>query len=227
MLTQRRRARGRTVASRLGVVGAVGGLILFVTPAANAACVWCDETGCHVTTGPCPPPPPPPPPHKPHNRCKYGGSGDPSGAIANPGTKVGVLSGGPFVVADVFVGDSTHTTTNPMSATATCHMKVGGTGHYDEPDSVSMSASGTAVVLVPPTLVSFAASSTDPVWECTTVTVRDAEGRSATYYEDDVTGDFTLDASTAQCALAISQQVSPQEVCDLIPLVCDMPVLKP
>ena len=38
------------------LVGAVaGGMLMLAGPAANAVCYWCDETGCHVTTGPCPP----------------------------------------------------------------------------------------------------------------------------------------------------------------------------
>ena len=167
--------------------------------------------------------------------CGFSSSDDPTGTVANPGTQVGEIDGGPIAVADLPTVDDSVTPPdvswdfagNPASGTISCALQVGGTGVYAEADAVSASASGTVVVYLPPTLISYQAGATDPVWSCTTWTLTDAHGDSETIYLDDATGEFSTDASTATCALAISQQIPPQEVCDAAPAVCDLPVVKP
>jgi hypothetical protein len=167
--------------------------------------------------------------------CGFSSSDDPTGAVANPGTQVGELDGGPIAVADLPNVDTTTTPPtvtfdtggNPASATITCALQVGGTGLYTDADAVSASASGTVVAYLPPTLVSYQASATDPVWSCTTWTLTDAHGASQTLYLDDTSGNFLTDPAAAHCALAISQQIPPQEVCDAAPPACDTPVVKP
>jgi hypothetical protein len=185
--------------------------------------------------------------------CGFGSSDDPTGTIANPGTQVGELDGGPLAltdtpanftptVIDVPEPDPANPTGslpsvtpgtvepdpsdngNPVSGTLTCALQVGGTGAYTEPDAVSASASGIGVIYLPPSLISYQAGATDPVWVTTTVQVVGANGDgSATYYYDYASGDWTTDESAAQGDLAISQQVPPQEVCDAAPPVCAVP----
>jgi hypothetical protein len=194
--------------------------------------VWVDSTGVHV--GPCPPPPPPPPDAAGFG-CGFASNDDPTGAVANPGTQVGEISGGPVLVADLPAVDDTVTppvvsfdvTGNPASATITCALQVGGTGVYTDADAVSASASGTVAVVLPPTVISYQATATDPVWSCTTWVLTDADGYSETLYLDDTTGEFSTDPTTARCALATSQSENP---CDIDPTApgCTLPdAIKP
>jgi hypothetical protein len=163
--------------------------------------------------------------------CGFGSSDDPTGTVANPGTQVGEVDGGPIAVADLpTVSDSTPPVVtfdvggNPASGTITCALQVGGTGVYTDPDAVSAAASGTVVVYLPPTLISYQAGLTDPVWSCTTWTLTSGSGETDTLYLDDATGEFSTDPATATCALATSQQIPPQEVCDAAPPACgDIP----
>jgi hypothetical protein len=167
--------------------------------------------------------------------CGFASNDDPTGAIANPGTQVGEVDGGPVVVADLPWIDNADpdgdgipdyadvdTNGNPASATITCALQVGGTGVYADPDAVSASASGAAVVYLPPTVISYQATATDPVWSCTTWTITDGNGASVTLYADDVTGNFSTDPTTAKCALATSQSENP---CDIDPTApgCTLP----
>jgi hypothetical protein len=143
--------------------------------------------------------------------CGFTSSNDPTGIVANPGTQIGEMDGGPIAVADLPNVDGTtspptvtfDTTGNPASATITCALQVGGTGTYAEADAVSASASGTAAVYLPPTVISYQATGTDAVWSCTTWTLTDANGDTETLYLDDTTGEFSTDPATAVCALAI------------------------
>jgi hypothetical protein len=220
----------------LALAGLMPALFLVAPQPAQASggiCVWFDETGMHV--GPCPPPPTTPPPSAAGFLCGFASNDDPTGAIANPGTQVGEIDGGPVAVADLPSVDDAVTppvvtwdvTGNPASATITCALQVGGTGTYAEGDAVSASASGTAAVYLPPTAISYQATATDPVWSCTTWTLTDADGNSETIYADDVTGEFSTDPTTAKCALATSQSENP---CDIDPTApgCTLPdAIKP
>jgi hypothetical protein len=138
--------------------------------------------------------------------CGLTATTDPTGGVAQPGQWVGEVHGGPFAVADLATDDAVSGLTgNPASATVTCATQVNGTGRYTDPDAVSASASGTAVVTLPPTAVSFYAGGTDSVWLCATLVATDAHGESETLYFDDTTGDWAADPGWATCALAVSQ----------------------
>jgi hypothetical protein len=158
--------------------------------------------------------------------CGFASNDDPTGAVANPGTQVGELDGGPVAVADLPDTSTTppsfDATGNPASATITCALQVGGTGLYTDADAVSASASGTVVVYLPPTVISYQATATDPVWSCTTWVLSDANGATDTLYLDDTTGNFVTDPATAHCALATSQSENP---CDIDPTApgCTLP----
>jgi hypothetical protein len=141
---------------------------------------------------------------------------DPSSVVPDGSPQKGQLDGGPVAVADLPYVDDTlappavlfDTTGNPASATITCALQVGGTGGYADTNVVdaSASASGTVVVYLPPTVVTYAAAATDPLWVCTTWTLTDANGDSETLYLDDATGEFSTDPTTARCAHVTSQQ---------------------
>jgi hypothetical protein len=121
------------------------------------------------------------------------------------------VDAGPVAVADLPALDSAgphpltwDATGNPATATVTCAVQVAGTGHFTDPDAVAVSASGTGVVYLPPTLVSFATTFTDTLYLCTTWTLTDAHGDTATYYVDGATGDLSTDPATALCAASVS-----------------------
>jgi hypothetical protein len=141
-----------------------------------------------------------------------------SGAARQPGQQDGEEDGGPVVIADLptIGADSPRrdwdVTGNPASGTITCAVQVGGTGVYTDADAASASASGTVVVYLPPTLVSFFAAPTDAVWSCTTWTLTDAHGDSETLYLDDTTGEFLTDPAAATCALVITAETPPPPV---------------
>jgi hypothetical protein len=148
--------------------------------------------------------------------CGFTSSDDPTGAVGQPGQQIGEVDGGPILVADLpAIDDQTppnvtfDATGNPASATITCSIQVGGNGSYLNASAASGSASGTVVVYLPPTEITYFAAPTDAVWSCTTWTLTDANHDSVTLYLDDTTGEFTEDASAATCALAISQDVTP------------------
>jgi type 1 fimbria pilin len=148
--------------------------------------------------------------------CGFTSSDDPTGAVGQPGQQIGEVDGGPVAVADLPTVDDTVTPPavsvtggNPESGTITCAIQVGGTGVYTDADAASASASGTAVVYLPPTEITYFAAPTDNVWSCTTWVVADAAGGSDTLYLDDTTGEFVTDPAAAHCALAISQEVTP------------------
>ena len=169
--------------------------------------------------------------------CGFNTTDDPTGLVANPGTQVGETDAGPVVVAALPGIDDTTTpptvdtsplADNPAAAQVICDIQVGGTGTFAEPDaSHVVSAKGTAVAYLPPTAISYQATSSDAVWSCSTWRLFDAAGASVDLYADATTGEFSTDATTAKCDLAISQEIPPQEVCDAAPPVCDLPVVKP
>ena len=129
---------------------------------------------------------------------------DPTGLVGQPGQRIGEVHGGPFAVAALPSTAGFDVTANPVSATLTCAVSIGGSGAYTDADAVSASASGTGVVTLPPSEVSYFAGDNDPVWVCTTITVTDAHGVSETRYYDDTTGEFSTDPATAVCALQVS-----------------------
>src|SRR4051794_28479057 len=85
---------------RYVVAAMTAGMIVAHASAAHAIgwCIWCDDSGCHIAPS-CPPPPPPPPPPAAGTLCAFVSSDDSTGTLANPGTQVGELDGGPLVLA--------------------------------------------------------------------------------------------------------------------------------
>lgn len=133
---------------------------------------------------------------------------------AGPDEYMGEIDGGPVAAADL-----TDLAADPVSVTITCALQVGGTGTYAEPDDVSASATGSVVTYLPPTPMSYVRPPHVWVWLCTTWTVTDAHGTTATYY-DDSTGEFSTDPTTAHCSLPTGDQKPAQEICDLAWPVC-------
>jgi hypothetical protein len=139
--------------------------------------------------------------------CGFASSDDRTGAVGQPGQQIGEVYGGPVAVADlpasldpVFWDEFG----NPASGTITCAIQVGGTGAYADADGASASASGTVVVYLPPTEITYFnfAAPPDPVWLCTTWTLTDGHGDTDTLYHDYSTGRWTTDPYAAQCAFA-------------------------
>src|SRR4051794_14666410 len=97
--------------------------------------------------------------------CGVVSSDDPTGAIANPGTQVGYLESGPVVVNE--------------SGTLTCSVQVGGSGQHSDADAQSISRSGSGVVILEPTLMSYQTTAQYPVFVCT-----EWSGPSGTWYMD-------------------------------------------
>lgn len=133
--------------------------------------------------------------------CGYSSLTDPT---AEEGTQLGEIDGGPIVVADLprvdVHGDPTlswDVLGNPASATLTCDLQLNDQTHGG-PNTVSLSASGTTVVVLPPTTTSYALSVNDTVHLCTSVTVTDARGDSGTFYWDAWEQEWTTD-STVPC----------------------------
>ena len=141
--------------------------------------------------------------------CGFSSTDDPTGQVVNPGTQVGEIDGGPFVVADLpDPADPTafDVTGNPATGVITCALQVNGTGAFADADAVTVSSQlfNTVVVYLPPTAISYAAGPLDNVYECTTWTLTDAHGDTETLYYDDVSGEFQTDSTLATCSLAIS-----------------------
>ena len=153
--------------------------------------------------------------------CGYWSTSDPTGAIEHF-IQVGEVAGGPVAVADLPHVTSTNpptavldTTGNPASATIVCAVQVTGNGVYTDPDATSASASGTAVVDLPPTLISYMAGVNDPVYLCTTLVLTDANGDTDTLYRD-YSGAWRTDPSTTYCTYATHTTVcrTRSPVCD-------------
>ena len=165
--------------------------------------------------------------------CGFGSSDDPTGTIANPGTQVGEIDAGPVAVA--VLPDIDDTTTpptidpshaiagNPASATILCDIQVNAPTHAGA-NAAHAENTGTVVVYLPPTVISYQAVATDDVYMCTAWVLTHTGGAPETLYLDDATGDFLTDPTVATCSLAISQEVPPQEVYDtLCPIAANVP----
>jgi hypothetical protein len=154
------------------LVGAIaGGMLMLAVPAANALCFYCDETGCHATSGPCPPPPPSQEAmtneghgHKPKSTrsAGVGYTGDCQLLAFNDTTPGGSLGGNDVwdgaVHADAVANDA-----GPISAT--CSIKVNGA----DQGVVLDAGTGTGFVAAAGR-VTLTAAVTDTVSVCTNVT---------------------------------------------------------
>jgi len=116
--------------------------------------------------------------------CAFTATEDPSPEVP-PGTRTGTVAAGPIVVAD-----QGNLAGNPVSGTVTCTLKVGAV-------SMPFSAAGTGAIVLPPTLVSFVATPSTPVYVCTRLALTSAGGGTTTYYWDAQDG-WTTDAA-ADC----------------------------
>ena len=123
-------------------------------------------------------------------------------SISNPqaevGTQTGELDGGPLELINEETGAL-------ETATLTCTIQVNSAIHNGTSnDAVSASASGTGVVVLPPTVVSYQAGAADPVYLCSQITF--SGGVTLYWHSSDdptVEGHWSVDA-TSTCSLAIS-----------------------
>ena len=119
-----------------------------------------------------------------------------AGSIPNPqaedGTQTGEISAGPVTLLD--------SNGNVRSGTLTCTIQLNSAIHNGTSnDAVSVSAHGTGVVAMPPTVVSFQAGDDQPVYLCTQFT-----------YDGDVT---LYHRSTSGSRLAGSWSTDPNSTC--------------
>lgn len=116
--------------------------------------------------------------------CQFAAAEDPY-PEAPENTRTGIVSAGPIVAAD-----QGNLNGNPVRGTVTCTMRAGSS-------TVPAAASGTGVILLPPTLLSFTALPSTPVYVCTKLDLVASGGGTATYYWDAQDG-WTTDAA-ADC----------------------------
>jgi hypothetical protein len=124
-------------------------------------------------------------------------------SVTDPGTEggdvqTGELDAGPLLAVD--------NATPPAAQTGTvkCTIQVGGATHAAPDNGASASASGTGVIVLPATLVSYNSPANVPVYLCTQFTY----SNGTTIYFDDsndpaVEGDWTDDPNS-DCGLATS-----------------------
>jgi len=115
--------------------------------------------------------------------CGFSAMNDPTGDTSATGQFVGEIDGGPYAAADL------------ASLTLTCALQLG-TGAYADPDAVSATASGTGVVVLAPTPITFPAGY-EPIYTCTELTVG-----AVTYYYDGPSDTYLTDRDAARCDLA-------------------------
>ena len=148
--------------------------------------------------------------------CGTAGSDDPTGTIANPGTVVAEIDGGPItaVNADDPLFD--------LRVWIVCDIQVNVPTHAGF-NAAHAEGWGYGVAYLPPTIVSYPAVATDDVYLCSEVWVFTGEGHVSVYY-DDTSGEFLTDPNVATCSLLLSQEIPPQEVYDsFCPLAANVP----
>ena len=150
--------------------------------------------------------------------CGTTGSDDWTGVIANPGTVVGEVDGGP--IAAVNADDPLF---DPR-VWIVCTIQVNAPTHAG-PDAVYEERWGYGVAYLPPTIVSYQAVATDDVYLCTEIWVFTEDGHLSVYL-DDATGEFSTDPNTATCSLTIRQEIPPQWGGDTFcPLAANVPAV--
>ena len=121
-----------------------------------------------------------------------------------------ILSGGPIVAATLptmYPALFRDTFANPVSVTLTCTVRTDWYFTHNDPSVASASATGTAVAVLAPTVVSYPRPfSVPPGFACTDVLVRDAYGDSKHLYWDEYNKTFSTDpgvqCSPVQCPLS-------------------------
>jgi hypothetical protein len=155
--------------------------------------------------------------------CGLATTTDVVGVLANPGTEIGYVWGGPVAAADLPTLDDGvlmwDIAGNPFTVTIGCDVQLS-TPRFSEPDYLSTTATGSPAAVVLPTFVLYQTLPTNPVFLCTTLTVTDARGASRIGYFDAATKTFVRNADDAECDVAIAQEAPPQGVCDLLPNGC-------
>ncbi len=129
--------------------------------------------------------------------------------------------------ARVFYGPLTANT----SFSATCEFRVGGSGVYTDQGTFHIAPTGVShtvplptgwVTVEEPTLFTYPAGPYDPVWLCTTVVIFSP---TTVLYWDAPNHTWSGNPNIAKCALAVSQEVPPAEVCSFAPDVCRITTL--
>jgi hypothetical protein len=178
---------------KLVVAGVFASSAFALAPSASAVCWHTHDDGTiefHLNDADCQTPNPPPPAGQ---RCGHSSASDPG--TEGGDVQSGEVHGGPMVVHD---GHG-----NPGQGTMHCNTQTGGGRHSDPDNGASASASGTGVIVLPPTLISYNAPPGVPVYLCTSFTYANGQ----TLYWDDsndpaVSGRWTTDPN-ADCALTI------------------------
>lgn len=137
---------------------------------------------------------------------------------AEDGIQVGEIDGGPLAVTDPAV----------MSVTLVCTIQVSPNYTHAGADAATASATGSALVVLPPTPVTYRVAEGDDVGLCSEVVVTDASGTTRHYYQDPWSGGFSSDPDT-DCSYPICVQshceppgVDPDALLDAVvePVLC-------
>jgi hypothetical protein len=116
--------------------------------------------------------------------CGFAATVDPTGTLASSDTRTGT-------VFDYFYSGTTGTNAGPDTVTVTCSIQIND-ANPGGADAVSVTATGTGVVVLPPTLVAFQAAPGDVVFACTEVTATAPDGTTKAL----VAGDDSCKEST-------------------------------
>ncbi len=122
-----------------------------------------------------------------------------------PDYDIGVVTGGPIAAATLVTfleGGYRDLMANPVSVTLICSVRTGVTGFtYADPPEASVSTSGPAVAVVPPTPLTIYRPFTEYLGTaCTEVVLRDAYGATQHLYWDTWAQQFSTDPGTS-CAV--------------------------
>jgi hypothetical protein len=139
-------------------------------------------------------------------------------STTDPGTEGGDVQTGEIDAGPLLAVDDTTTPPTPQSGTVHCTIQVGGSTHAAPDNGASASASGTGVIVLPATLVSYNSPANVPVYLCTSFTF---QGGATIYFNDPndptVDGDWTDDPNS-NCGLATEVETI---TCEDLVNVCD------
>ena len=140
--------------------------------------------------------------------CGMSATDVPLRSIADPGTVVAELDGGPFAAADP--DDPTFV----IKVWVACSIQINHPTHAG-PDAARAEGWGYGVAYLPPTVVSYWHANADDVYLCTEVRVGTGDGQ-VSWYLDDSSGEFIEDPSAAWCAMGTGPEFPPQEWYDIL-----------
>ena len=147
--------------------------------------------------------------------CSTTGSDDPTGTIANPGTAIGEIDGGP--VAAVNQGDPLF----DLRVWIVCSIQVNAPTHAGA-DAAYAEGWGYGVAYLPPTVVSYQAVATDDVYLCAEIWVLTGEGHVSVYYDEE-TGEFRIDPDAATCVPFVPEVLPQEFFVDLCAIAATVP----